>query len=232
MYIFKLLPISIVHAFRPACHPRQGRRFLPSHAAVPLAAEVAIVILRVLDEIRKIAKDVKANDKRASRLLARVAAIEPPVRKVEQGTRLSTSESLRQLLATVEDVRNLLDGYARATLRERTVNRKNTASKFKKIGAKLTEGMQALQLDVVVEVLAKEDEADRVDDNENMLDALESMRLDLMDGQKKILDAVKVSVERVSSYLQFTGGCTVSLFSPLLGLLPSAHYLLCDFPVR
>lgn len=197
-----------------------------------MAAEIAIVILRVLGEIRGIAKDVKANDKRASRLLERVVAIEPPVRKIEQGTRLSTSESLRQLLATVEDVRNLLDGYARATLRERIVNRKNTASNFKEIGAKLTEGMQALQLDVVVEVLAKEDEADRVDDNENMLDALESMRLDLMDGQKKILDAVKVSVERVSSYLQFTGGCTVSLFSPLLGLLPSAHYLLCDFPVR
>ncbi|CAN0287962.1 unnamed protein product, partial [Ectocarpus sp. 6 AP-2014] len=93
-------------------------------------AEVAVLILGVVAEIHDIAKDIKENDQQAYRLLERVGAIEPAVLAVEQGTKTSSSESLRQLLATVKMIRKILAEYARTTNFNRALKRKANASKF------------------------------------------------------------------------------------------------------
>lgn len=75
-------------------------------------AGVAEVILRVVAEIRDVAKGIKENDRQACRLSKRVMAIEPPVLAVREGTKQSSSESLRQLLAALKKIRKFLEGYA------------------------------------------------------------------------------------------------------------------------
>lgn len=174
-------------------------------------ADVAVVILRVVAEIRDVAEGIKENDRQACRLFKRVTAIEPPVLAVKQGTTLSSSESLRQILATVEKIRNFLEGYARTTNFNRALKRKANADKFTQLGVILTEGMQALQLDVAVDAWAKEDSSDRLDDLENMVDMMERMERNRTDNHAEVMGVLKVNMERVlvqkSSGVQATQQC-------------------------
>lgn len=135
-------------------------------------ADIALVVVRVVAEIRDIAKGIEENDRQACRLSKRVLAIEPPVLAVQKGTKLSSAESLRQLLVAVEKIRNFLAQYARTTKLNRALNRKANAADFAQLGAILTEGMQALQVDVAVDVWANEDASDRVEEFESMMDML------------------------------------------------------------
>lgn len=171
-------------------------------------ADVALAILRVVAEIHDIAEGIEENDRQARRLFKRVTAIEPPVLAVREGTRLSSSESLRQLLATVKEIRHFLHRHARTTKFNRAVNRKTYAAKFTQLGAILTEGMQALQLDVAVDAWAKEDASDRLEELESMMDMLERMErnrtdnhAELRDSQSQIMDVLKVSIQ----FLQYCG---------------------------
>eukprot|EP00903_Cladosiphon_okamuranus_P014201 g13194.t1 len=156
------------------------------------------LILRMVSEIHDIAEGVEDNDRQARRLAKREKAIEPPALAVTEGTKLSSPESLRQLLATVKEIRNFLSGYARTTKFNRALKRRGYAANFKQLGAILTEGMQALQLDVAVDLWANEDESDRLAELENMMDMLERIErnrsenhTDLVDTQKEIIGVLK-----------------------------------------
>ncbi|CAN0566627.1 unnamed protein product, partial [Ectocarpus sp. 12 AP-2014] len=92
--------------------------------------DVAIVILRVVAEIRDVANDIEENDRQAGRLFKRVLAIEPPVLAVQEGTKMSSSEALHQLLTAVEKIRFFLEGYARTTKFNRGLKRRANASEF------------------------------------------------------------------------------------------------------
>ncbi|CAM9942740.1 unnamed protein product, partial [Ectocarpus sp. 8 AP-2014] len=48
-------------------------------------ADVAVIVLGVMAQIRDFAKDIKENDRQACRLIERVKAIEPAVLAVKQG---------------------------------------------------------------------------------------------------------------------------------------------------
>ncbi|CAM9933872.1 unnamed protein product, partial [Ectocarpus fasciculatus] len=150
-------------------------------------ADVAVLVLRAAAEIRDIAKNIKENDRQACRLLERVKAVEPAVLAVKQGTKTSSPESLRQLLATVEMIRNFLEGYARMSNFNRALKRKSNASEFTQFGVLLTEGVQALSLDVAVDAWAKEDAADRLHDLENMVDIMERMERNRTENHAQIL---------------------------------------------
>lgn len=158
-------------------------------------ADVAALILHVVAKIRDIAESIKETDRQASRLFKRITAIEPPVLAVRQGTKLSTSESLRQLLATAEDIQRFLKEYARTGKVGRALKRKANAEKFTRLGVTLTESMQALQIDVTVDAWAKEDATDRLDDLENMMDFVEGMERNRVGDHKEVMRALKVSVK-------------------------------------
>lgn len=160
--------------------------------------DVAVVILRVVEEIRDVAEGIKENDRQARRLLKRAMAIEAPVLAVQNGTKMSSSESLRQLLATVEEIRNFLEGYARTTKLHRALKRKSNAAKFTQLGVNLTEGMQALQLEVAVDTWAKEDASDRLEDLENMVDMMETMERNRTENHAEVMDVLKVSMKGCS----------------------------------
>ncbi|CAN0068607.1 unnamed protein product, partial [Ectocarpus sp. 12 AP-2014] len=153
--------------------------------------DVAVVLLQVVAEIRDVAKGIEENDRQACRLSKRVLAIEPPVLAVHEGTKMSSSESLRQLLATVEKIRNFLGGYARTSKFNRALKRKANADKFTQLGVILTEGMQALQLDVAVDAWAKEDASDRLADLENMVDMMERMERSRTDNHAEVMGVLK-----------------------------------------
>lgn len=169
-----------------------GRTLLDSLTTAPMA-DVAIVILRVVSEIRDVAEGIRENDRQARRLFKRVLAIEPPVLAVKEGTKMYSSESLRQLLAIVEKIQNYLQGYARTTTLPRALKRKAHAAKFTQLGVILSEGMQALQLDVAVDAWAKEDASDRLEDLEHMVDTLERMERKHTDNHAEVMGALKVS---------------------------------------
>ncbi|CAM9342950.1 unnamed protein product, partial [Ectocarpus fasciculatus] len=154
-------------------------------------ADVAVIVLGAMAQIRDIAKDIKENDRQACRLLERVATIEPAVLAVKQGTKLSSSDSLRHLLATVEMIRKFLEGYARMSKFNRAVKRKSNASEFTQFGVLLTEGVQVLQLDVSVDAWAKEDAEDRLDDLENMVDIMERMERNRTENHAEILGVLR-----------------------------------------
>ncbi|CAM9343024.1 unnamed protein product [Ectocarpus fasciculatus] len=154
-------------------------------------ADVAMIVLGAMAQIRDLAKDIKENDRQACRLLDRVKAIEPAVLAVKQGTTTSSSESLRQLLETVEMIRNFLEGYARMSNFNRALKRKSNASEFTQFSVHITEGMQALQLDVAVDTWAKEDAEDRLGDLENMVDILERMERNRTENHAQILRVLK-----------------------------------------
>ncbi|CAM9331098.1 unnamed protein product [Ectocarpus fasciculatus] len=153
--------------------------------------DVAVVILRVVVEIRDVAEGINENHLQARRLLKRAMAIEAPVLAVQNGTRISSSESLRQLLATVEKIRDFLEGYARTTKLNSALKRKPHAAKFTQLGVDLTEGMQALQLDVAVDTWAKEDASDRLEDLENMVDMMETMERNRTENHAEVMDVLK-----------------------------------------
>lgn len=157
-------------------------------------ADFAKLILGVVAEIYDIAKDIKENDRQACRLLERVEAIEPAMLAVEQGTKTSSSKSLRQLLATVEMVRDFLEGYARMSNFNRALKRKANASNFTQAGDSLTQDVQAFSLDVAVDTWAKEDAADRLHDLENMVDIMERMERNRTDNHAEVLGVLKVSM--------------------------------------
>eukprot|EP00903_Cladosiphon_okamuranus_P009162 g8755.t1 len=169
---------------------RTRRVLLGPHRAAPMA-DVAVVILRVVAKIRDVAQGIKENDRQARRLFKRVLAVEPPVLAVREGTKLSSSEALRQLLATVEKIRNFLRGYAQTPKFNRALKRKANADKFTELGIILTEGMQALQLDVAVDAWAKEDASDRLADLENMVDMMERMERSRTDNHAEVMSVLK-----------------------------------------
>ncbi|CAN0144028.1 unnamed protein product, partial [Ectocarpus sp. 13 AM-2016] len=154
-------------------------------------ADIAVIVLGVMAQIRDFAKGIKENDRQACRLIERVKAIEPAVLTVKQGTNTSSSDSLRQLLATVEMIRNFLEGYAQMSKFNRALKRKSRASEFTQFGVFLTEGVQALSLDVAVDTWAKEDAADRLDDLENMVDIIERMERNRTENHAEILGVLK-----------------------------------------
>ncbi|CAM9139464.1 unnamed protein product [Ectocarpus sp. 4 AP-2014] len=154
-------------------------------------AEVAVLILGVVAEIHDIATDIKENDRQAYRLLERVEAIEPAVLAVEQGTKTSSTESLRQRLATVKMIQTILAEYARTTNFNRALKRRANASKFVQAGDSLTQDVQALSLDVAVDTWAKEDAADRLHDLENMVDIMERMERNRTENHAEILRVLK-----------------------------------------
>ncbi|CAM9527608.1 unnamed protein product [Sphacelaria rigidula] len=139
--------------------------------------EVAADILRVLAEIHVVAEGIKEDNHQACRLFKRVAAIEPRVLVVKQVIRLSCSQSLRQLLGTVERIRCFLDKHVQMPEIDRAVNQRTDAAEFTYLGHVLAERMQqALQQDVVVDVWAKENVSDRLEDLENMIVITERMK--------------------------------------------------------
>eukprot|EP00752_Nemacystus_decipiens_P006589 g5930.t1 len=126
--------------------------------------DVAVTILQVVVEIRDVTDGIQENDEQARRLSERVKGIQPAVLAVKNGRKRLSSESLRQVLETVENIRNFLDEYARMTKLTRVWKRKSNAAKFKEFRTDLSDGRQALQLDVVVDTWAKEDASDRLED--------------------------------------------------------------------
>ena len=162
-------------------------------------ADIAVIILQVVAEIHDIASDIKENDRQARRLFDRVTAVEPAVFAVKQGRRVvSSSESLLQLSSAVKDIRVFLGGYARTSKVNRALNRKSNAAKFSRLGALLTEGMHALQLNVSVDDWAREDASDRLEDLENFIDMMERMErqrtqnhAEVMGNQAEQMDVLK-----------------------------------------
>ncbi|CAM9197245.1 unnamed protein product [Ectocarpus sp. 4 AP-2014] len=148
-------------------------------------ADVAVAVLRVVAEIRNVAERFKENDRQAWRLYDRVTAIESPVIAVKDGSKMSSSESLHQLLLVVEEIRNFLEGYARTTNFNRALKRKANADNFAKLSVMLTEGMHPLQLDIAVDAWTKEDASNRVDDLENMVDIMERTERKRTDKQER-----------------------------------------------
>ncbi|CAN0083040.1 unnamed protein product, partial [Ectocarpus fasciculatus] len=139
----------------------------------------------------KVAKDIKENDRQACRLLKRVSAIEPPVLAVQEGTKLSSSKSLDQLKTTVEKIRDFLEEYSRTNKLERARKSKANANKFTQLGVVLTEGMQALHLEVAVATWAKEDASDRLEDLEHMVDMMERMERERTDNHAEVMGVLK-----------------------------------------
>lgn len=74
------------------------------------------------------------------------------------------------------------------------MKRKANAAKFTQLGVILTEGMQALQLDVAVDAWAKEDASDRLEDLENMVDMIERMERTHTDNHTEVMGVLKVSM--------------------------------------
>ncbi|CAM9809672.1 unnamed protein product, partial [Ectocarpus sp. 12 AP-2014] len=128
----------------------------------------AITILQVLAEIRDVAEGIQENDEQAHRLSERVKAIQPGVLAVKNGKRGVSPESLRQLLKALEAIRNFLHGYARSNFLNRVWRRRSNASRFRVFSHDLSEGMQALHMDVLVDVWAKQDVSDRLEDIANL----------------------------------------------------------------
>lgn len=176
-------------------------------------ADVAVIILQVVAAIHEIAKDIKENDRQAHRLFERVTAIEPAVLAVKNGKKLLfSSESLGQLLETVDRIRNFLDGYARTTKINRALKRKSNAARFTDFGVVLSEGMQVLQLDVAVDVWAKEDASDRLEDLENLIDMMEELERKRTDNHAEVMGALKVSMERDPILFRTSDSPAFSLF--------------------
>lgn len=151
-------------------------------------ADVALFILQVVAEIRDVAKSMKETSLQANRLSDRVLAVEPPVRAVHEGTSLYSSESLHQLSETLTKIRSFLQEYAGASIGNRFRKRKSYANKFTQLGASLTEGMQALQLDVAVDTWANEDASDRLQDLNHLQDMMERIELKLTEEHAEVMD--------------------------------------------
>ena len=162
--------------------------------------DVAVTILQVLVEIRDVADGIQENDEQARRLSERVKAIQPAVLAVKNGQRRLSSQSLRQVLDTVKQIRNFLDEYARTTKLNRVWKRKSNAAKFKDFSYDLSDGRQALQLDVVVDTWAKEDASDRLVDIEHLKDAMKKKERNSIDNRAEFTRAVKVSMEVIQSF--------------------------------
>lgn len=156
--------------------------------------DVAVTILQVLVEVRDVAEGIQENDEQARRLSERVIAIEPTVLAVKNGQKRLSPESLRQLLETVEKIKAFLDGYKRTTKLTRVWKRRSNAGKFKDFSFELSEGRQALQLDVLVDVWAKEDASDRLGDIENLKDEMKRKQRNSTDNRAEFTRAVKVSM--------------------------------------
>lgn len=100
----------------------------------------------------------------------------------------------------MKEIWNFSGAYARTTKFNRALKRRYNGAKFTQLGANLTEGMQALQLDVAVDSWAKEDESDRLEELENMMDMLERMEeRNRTDIQAEIMGVLKVSMEVLQS---------------------------------
>lgn len=155
--------------------------------------DVAVAILQVVVEIRDVAEGIQENDEQARRLSKRVRAIQPAVLAVKNGEKRLPSESLHQVLETVRKIRNFLDEYARMTKLSRVWKRRSNAAKFKDFSLDLSDGREALQLDVVVDTWAKEDASDRLEDIEHLKAEMKTQARNSVDNRAEFSRAVKVS---------------------------------------
>lgn len=195
---------------RYTCHsflPRAltGRALLTFLTTGPMS-DVVKDIFRLVAGIRYVARGIKESDHQASRLFKRVATIGPRVLAFKQGTGLSSSESLRQLLVTVKEIGNFLDEYVQTNDIDRAFKREAHAAKFTQLGAILIERMEALRRDIMVDAWAKEDASDRLKDLENMMDVMKQMgrrgtddHAPVTGKDTAVMHALKVSLERTGN---------------------------------
>lgn len=155
----------------------------------------AVSILQVLAEIRDAAEGIHENDEQARRLTERVKAIQPGVLAVQNGDKRVSPESLLQLLRTLKEIRSFLHGYARSSFPSRVWKRKSNAAKFRDFSYDLSEGRQALQLDVLVDLWEKQDASDRLEDIGNLKTVMKREERNSIDNRAEFTIALEVSME-------------------------------------
>lgn len=194
-----------------------ARKMVPTALALVPTADLAVLILQVVAEILQVTEGLKDNHRQAFRLSERVKSIEPSLVAVRQGTgTLYSTESLRQLLATVRKIRTFLKEYAEMGVMLRAYRRKSNAEEFVHLGAILTEGVQAFHLDLTVnarveqdapdrmkplqpeaavDAWAEEDASDRLRDIENIREMLERMERNGAENRAEIISLSEVSMQ-------------------------------------
>ena len=155
----------------------------------------AISVLQVLADIRDAAEGIQGNDQQARRLSERVKAIKPGVVAVKNGRRNVSSEALSQLLNALEEIRSFLRGYAQSSFLSRVWKRRSNAATFMDFSYSLSEGMQALHLDVLVDVWANQDASDRLEDIGNFKAAMRIEERHSTDNRAEFSRALTVSMK-------------------------------------
>lgn len=195
---FKPLPLPIF--FSTLVCAVTGSALLASLTVLPMA-DVAGAVLRVVAGICAIAEGLGENDRQASRLVTRVTAIKPSMLAIKQGTKLASSESLRQLLATVEEIQKFMDKYTRTNLLNRVRKQKAHAESIMQLGNDVRDILQTLELGVAVdaEAWAREDAADRVEEFETLLEVMDRVERSRTRDHKELMRLLEVSSGRSSS---------------------------------
>eukprot|EP00903_Cladosiphon_okamuranus_P009442 g9002.t1 len=109
-------------------------------------------------------------------------------------------------------IRTFLEEYARTMIVNRFRKRNSHANRFTQLDASLTEGMQALQLDVAVDAWATEGASDRLQDLDFFMAMMERMEFNItqnhaevMENQAKVKGVVKDNHAEVMDVLKSLG---------------------------
>lgn len=122
---------------------------MPPFPATLTGMADAIAILQTVARIRNGANTIEKGDRKVHRLVERVIAIEPALIAVKEGRWWLPSEPLRQLSETMDNIREVLNDYARSPKFKRVSKFK--AAMFADLGTALTEAMITLKLEEAME---------------------------------------------------------------------------------
>lgn len=155
-------------------------------------AELAGLILDVIGQIADIARDVEEISYQAGRLVERIAALEAPVRAIRERRRSCPVEALGQLQCVLDESRIFLEMYSRSTRFTRVTETREHMKALERLGAGLTECVQALHFGMAVATWNEEDEVDRSRDLDGMMEVVEGMEMARLADHAEVMRALQV----------------------------------------
>lgn len=157
-------------------------------------ADTAAIVLEVIRGVGRFMDELQSLSTQAFRLAQRIRGLKEPLAKIEKSGRPYPKEALHQLLDAVQDSRTELETLCRSTIWWRMTNRRRQCGNFIHLSSRIADVVQTLDFGLAVGNWEGEDELDRAQDQEKLLEVLEKMLVTQQDNHDEVMRAITVRI--------------------------------------
>lgn len=156
-------------------------------------SDFLVLALQAVQGVAAFVEELENLSVQASRLAKRMRALEEPLKSLQRSQRPYPRESLRQLFNVVEEAGSFLTEFRNASTLSRIRHRRSHSRKFMELSSRMAEVIQTLELGMAVRSWEGEDELDRAQDLEQLLDGIAMLGNAQQGNHDQLMRAIEVS---------------------------------------